>query len=116
MTAALSVYGRLGQPPKAIETRTGTSMVAGSLAVQVGEESTWWVGVVAFGKVADDLLRHEQGDLLSVAGRVQLRQYQTRAGEDREQVQVIADALVSAKSVRPRGGRRKHTPEDYISA
>lgn len=109
---AASAYGRLGGDPKSIETRTGTAMAVGQIAVEVpdrqGDGSTLWVGIVTFGKTADALLRHSKGDMLSVVGRVQRNAYTDRNGTEREQLQIIADAIVSARTVRP-GGRRKAT-------
>ena len=59
-------------------------MTVASLAVTVpslredGEivDTTQWVNITAFGKVADDLARHSKGEMLSVIGRAQLNRYQ----------------------------------------
>ena len=90
-------------------------MTAARLAVSVecrdggGEtgEETLWLSVLAFGRCAEDLARHAKGEPVSVSGRVRLDRYQSREGEDRETWQVLADAVVSSRSVRPWGGRRK---------
>lgn len=109
-----SAYGRLGGDPRRIETRTEKTMAVGSLAVDVhdgrgeADAAPLWLGIVAFGRVADDLLRHVKGDLLSVSGRLQRNVWTDRkTGEVREQLQVVADALVSARTVRPGGGRKR---------
>ena len=65
-----------------------------------------WLTVLAFGRVADEP-RHSAGDPVSVSGRLQLSRYVTNDGEAREGWQVIADSVVSSRSVRPGGGRRK---------
>ena len=114
--AALAVYGRLGSDPHEHATRTGKPMATASLAVSVpdrsqgadeGAEETLWLNVVAFGRVAESLAGHSKGDPVSVSGRLQFSRYQARDGADREQWQIVADALVSARTVRPGGGRRK---------
>ena len=114
--ATLAVYGRLGSDPHEHATRTGKPMATASLAVSVpdrsrdadeGAEETLWLNVVAFGRVAESLAGHSKGDPVSVSGRLQFSRYQARDGADREQWQIVADALVSARTVRPRGGRRK---------
>jgi single-strand DNA-binding protein len=69
---------------------------------------TQWVGVVAFGRCAEDLLRHDKGELVSVSGRVQVNRWAGSDGEEREQLQVVADSIVSARTVRP-AGRSKAT-------
>ncbi len=47
-----------------------------------------------------------RGDPLSVSGRLQVRRWTDSDGAGREQWQVIADAIVSARAVRPGGGSR----------
>lgn len=104
-----SVYGRVGQDPRSIGTKTGNAMAVASLAVTIGEgeNGTLWVGLVAFGKVADDLLRHQKGDLLSAAGRVQRNTWTDKEGKRRDDIQVVADSVISARTVRPSGGRKQ---------
>ena len=109
----IAAYGRLGQNPKPITTKTGKAMTAASIAIELsdrdGEAQTEWLGVVAFGRVAETLLCHSKGDLVSVAGRVQLSLFDTKDGESRRELQVIADSVISAKSVRP-GVHRTSSP------
>ena len=114
--ATLAVYGRLGSDPREHETRKGGAMATASLAVDVPDRSqgaedgateTLWLRVTAFGRVAESLAGHSKGDPVSVSGRLQFSRFQSRDGADREQWQIVADALVSARTVRPGGGRRK---------
>ena len=109
-----SAYGRLGQDPRTIETKTGKTMAVASLAVDIArEEETGplWLGIVAFERKATELMRHAKGECLSVYGRVQRNTYTTRDGAAREQLQIVADAIVSARTVRP-GNARKAQPKD----
>jgi single-strand DNA-binding protein len=110
MTASIAAYGRLGSDPRAVTTKSGKAMTVATLAVDIGEADgpPLWLGVVAFGKLADDLLRHRKGDTLSLSGRLQVRHWTDSDGAQREQWQVVADALVSARTVRP--GARKARP------
>ncbi len=113
MTAQAALYGRLGQDPRSIDTKSGKPMAVASVAVDVGDSSDdgdaapEWFGVVAFGGLAERLLQHGKGECISVSGRLQRRTYQDRSGEQRSQLQVIADNLVSARTARPSGGKRK---------
>ena len=115
MSAQIAAYGRLVADPRPIETRTGKPMTAARLAVNVearidGEseaEETLWLSVLAFGRVAEDLARSAKGEPVSVSGRVRLERYVAGDGEERETWQVLADSVVSSRSVRPRGERRK---------
>ncbi|HID3153365.1 single-stranded DNA-binding protein [Klebsiella pneumoniae] len=111
MTAQLSAYGRLVADPQTRTTANGTSMAMGRLAVALpchaaeGGEVTFWLGVVAFGKQADALAGHVKGDLVSVAGAMQVNQWAGKDGGTQQGYQVVADSVISAKTVRP-GGKR----------
>lgn len=106
-------YGRLGSDPREHTTKHGATMATASLAADVGGASsdgraeTVWFGVVAFGSAADNLLRCRKGELLGVAGRLQLSRWTDDAGEERERLQVAAGTVVSARTARPKGGRAK---------
>jgi len=105
-----SCYGRIGQDPRSIQTKSGKPMCVCSIAVELatrdGQAVTQWLGIVAFGGVADDLARHAKGDPIGVSGRVQHNSYTKNDGTKVEQLQIVADSIVSARTVRP-GGRRR---------
>jgi single-stranded DNA-binding protein len=61
--------------------------------------------VVAFGKQADALAGHVKGDLVSVAGAMQVNQWTGKDGGTQQGYQVVADSVISARTVRP-GGKR----------
>ena len=106
-----SIYGRLGREPKEITTKTGKPMAVVSVAVDVSrqeEQQTLWLDLVAFGGMAEKLLRHQKADMVSASGRIALNRWTDNDGNERENWQIIADNLVSARTVRP--GRRKATP------
>lgn len=108
MSGQVAVYGRFGSDPVSRTSQAGKPWATASIAVDLGDgedEGPTWFGVVAFGRVADTLCRHSKGDLVSVSGRLKLNRWQDGSGNDREQLQVIADTVISARSVRP-GGRR----------
>jgi single-strand DNA-binding protein len=106
-----SAYGRLGSAPRAIETRSGKPMTVTTLAVDAGDDDgpPLWLGIVAFGRLAEQLQRHAKGDPVSVSGRMEVRRWTDTSGAEHEQLQVVADALVSARSVRPGGSRKQST-------
>lgn len=110
MSFQAAIHGRVGQDPREIPTKTGTTMAVASIAVSVDtrgeEQETEWLSVLAFGKVAEALLRHKRGDMLSAAGRVQLNTWATDGGEQRRQFQIVVDSVISARTVRPGGGRK----------
>lgn len=109
MTAQISAYGRLVADPQTRTTNSGSSMTMGRLAVALpchaaeGGEVTFWLGVVAFGKQADALAGHVKGDLVSVAGAMQVNQWAGKDGGTQQGYQVVADSVISARTVRPGG-------------
>lgn len=110
----IAAYGHLGGDPKRIETSSGKAMAVASVAVDIAERGVEdpppeWLGIVAFGGQADKLLQHAKGECLSVSGRVQRNRWQGRDGNEHEQLQVVVDSLVSARTVRP-GGKRRQEP------
>ena len=105
-----SVYGRLGGDPVERETRTGKEMVTVSLAVNAGrpdaDEETQWFNLIAFGRAAKDLARHTKGDLVGCMGQLTKNRYTAHNGQEREGWSLNVDAIVSARTVRPGGGRK----------
>lgn len=112
-----SIHGRLGKDAQAIATRTGNPMAAASVAVDVStkdREATVWVRVTAFGKLAELLQRHTKGDTIAAAGKLELSKWTAEDGTERESWNLTADSLVSARTVRPGGGKRQQQePQHY---
>lgn len=111
MTAQISAHGRIVADVTTRTTANGKEMAMARLAVNLPcnnadeGQATYWLGVVAFGKQAEALAKHSKGDMISVAGNMQLNQWTGQDGVKKEQAQVIADSVISAKTVRP-GGRK----------
>ncbi|HBN7018001.1 TPA: single-stranded DNA-binding protein [Escherichia coli] len=115
MTAQIAAYGRLVDDPQVKQTSKGTPMTLARIAVSLpcsqaqDGQATLWLSVLAFGKQADQLAGHEKGNVISVSGVMQVSQWTGQDGETRQGYQVIADSVISAKTVRPGGSRRKTT-------
>lgn len=115
MTAQIAAYGRLVDDPQVKQTSKGTPMTLARMAVSLpcsqaqDGQATLWLSVLAFGKQADQLAGHEKGNVISVSGVMQVSQWTGQDGETRQGYQVIADSVISAKTVRPGGSRRKTT-------
>lgn len=109
MTAQISAYGRLVADPQTRTTSSGTSMAMCRLAVALpcnaadNGEATFWLGVIAFGKQADALAKHQKGDLVSVSGSMQINQWTGQDGAALQGYQVVADSVISARTARPGG-------------
>lgn len=113
MTMQISAYGRLTKSPKSISTATGNNMAACYIAIKLepndkgnDEAITEFCDVLAFGKVADILMLHDVGDSVSVIGNVKYKEYQGK-----RQLVIMADAIMSAKTVRPNTGKKAARPE-----
>ncbi|UAY90415.1 single-stranded DNA-binding protein [Pectobacterium polaris] len=111
MTAQISAYGRLVVDVQSRTTSNGNTMSFTRMAVPLpcqkaeNGEATFWLAVTAFGKQADALAKHQKGDMMSVSGNMQITQWTDGHGNTQIGYQVIADSVVSARTVRP-GGRK----------
>jgi len=93
------LVGRLGQDPELRVTGSGISVCNVSLAVsriraREGQPDTDWIDVVLWRQSAEfagNYLR--KGYLVGVDGRLQVREWQTQAGDKRKSVEVVADSI-----------------------
>lgn len=111
MSGQVALYGRLGDAPIERTSQAGNLWATASLAVDLSDgrqdaPPVQWFGVVAFGRQAESLIRHGKGDLIGVSGRLQLSVWTDEDGNQRTKLQVIADTILSARTVRPGGKRR----------
>lgn len=106
-----SLYGRLGGDPVERQTRNDAEMVTVSLAVSAGrpdaDEETQWFNLIAFGRAAKDLARHAKGDLVGCMGPLTKNRYTAHNGQEREGWSLTVESIVSARTVRPGGGRKR---------
>ncbi|ENL9261958.1 single-stranded DNA-binding protein [Salmonella enterica] len=109
MTAQISAYGWLVADVQSRTTNNGNTMAFTRMAVtlpcQKAEncEATFWLAVTAFGRQAQALAKHQKGDLVSVAGNMQVNQWTGNDGGTQTGYQVIADSVISARTARPSG-------------
>ena len=109
-----SIYGRLGGDPVERKTGSGKAMVCASLAVNAGRgdggEVTVWISLVAFGNTASALVRHHKGDLIAAMGPLYRTRFTGRDGHEREGWSLTVASILSARTVRPGGGRKRAQP------
>lgn len=109
MTAQIAAHGRLVADVRTKTTSNDKHMAFTRLAVPVpcrtaeNGEVTLWLAVLAFGKQADALARHQKGDLVSVSGTMQVNQWTAQDGGTQQGWQIVADSVISARTVRPGG-------------
>jgi single-strand DNA-binding protein len=111
----ISAYGRLGGDPVARTTKTGKSMITGTLAVSVGRsgepEATEWFGLTSFGQAGEELGRHSKGDPIAVMGPLHRSSFVGRDGKERASWTITIETVVSARTVRP-GARKPSARSD----
>ena len=115
MSAVITVRGRLGADPVTRQTSNGGDMATGSLAVTLPsrqEDETEWFNLIAFGRVAEVLGGHKKGDSLVVMGELQVNKYTPHGGEERRNLQVLVESLMTARRARViANGTAKKTKE-----
>ena len=107
--ADLAARGRIGSDPKSRETKNGKAMATTTLAVDVtaynaDDPQTLWLGLVAFGDVAERLSRVRKGDSVSVHGVLTQKPYETSQGEQRDGFSLLVESMVCA---RPKVGKKR---------
>lgn len=117
MTAQIAAYGRLAADVQTKTTGNGTTMAFSRMAVPLpcrssdSGDMTMWLSVTAFGKQADALARHQKGDLISVSGTLQVNQWTGQDGQTQSGYGLVADSVISSKTVRPGRHKRSGNPQ-----
>ncbi|EGE4648902.1 single-stranded DNA-binding protein [Salmonella enterica subsp. arizonae serovar 41:z4,z23:- str. 01-0089] len=115
MTAQIAAYGRIAADIQTKTTSNGNNMAFTRMAVSLpcrtaeNGEAVMWLGVTAFGKQADALAKHTKGDLVSVSGQLQINQWTGQDGGTHSGYAMVADSVISARTVRPGGNPQKST-------
>lgn len=90
--------GNLGSDPEMRSTKGGKDVCNFRIACNVGrgeEEKTEWIGAVCFGKTAELAVKYlKKGSPVYVDGRLQTREWTTKDGAPRKDVEVVVDNLV----------------------
>jgi len=117
-----NIHGRAAKDGELNQSQNGKSWCKVSVAClagtdrKSGESLTQWVRVVAFGRVAEDLARVRKGEAISAIGRVELSRWTTQDGTEREDMQLIAEIVMTIRSARPAGGKAKSGRQDDYSS
>lgn len=110
--------GRLGRDPEIRYTQSGKAVASFSLACSEkrgGEESTEWVNIVAWEKLAEICGQYlTKGSLVFISGRMQTRKWQDKEGGTRYTTEIVAREMqmLSLKGeARQEGGSREEWKE-----
>jgi single-strand DNA-binding protein len=107
-----TVYGRAPRDGELRQAKSGKDWCRLTLAVdagsdrETGESHTLWVTVLAFGRNAEELARVIKGETVAAMGRIEQNIWTTREGTERQDLNLIADSILTGRSGRVRGKRQ----------
>lgn len=115
------LVGRLTRDVELRKTLNGTSCVQFTLAVNrrvqtEGQPDADFIQCVAWGKLADLMETYlHKGSLIGVEGRIQVRQYQTKDGQNRYVTEVIASGIqfLEPKKDSQQQSNNPYNPQGY---
>lgn len=97
MLNVVAIMGRLARDPELRQTTTGKSVASFRIACDRGrkdangQNQADWLDVVAWGKTAEFICKYfPKGALIAIDGRLQIRQYQDKNGQNRTAVEIVA--------------------------
>ena len=102
MSTCALITGKLWRAPEAqTSSKTGKPFAVANVRAR----ATWWQ-VTAFDEAADDLLKLEAGDAISISGPFTAEVYAKDGLEPRVSFRIIVNRIAS-----PRRGKHKHKPK-----
>ena len=108
MLNRIIIMGRLTKDPELRHTSTGTAVASFSLAVErdfrdkaSGQKTTDFIDVVAWRQTGEFVSKYfQQGRMAVVDGRLQIRTYEDKNGNNRRVAEVLAEHIYFADSKR----------------
>jgi single-strand DNA-binding protein len=87
--------GRLGQDAQLNYTPTGKAVGRFSIAVDQGkDQKAMWLTIITWEKLAERVCeRARKGDEVFVEGRLVIRPYQDRNGQERQSIEIVATSV-----------------------
>lgn len=111
MLNKIIIMGRLTRDPELRRTGSGTAVTSFSLAVdrdfksQSGEKETDFIDVVAWRSTAEFVSKYfTKGRMAVVSGRLQIRQWTDKDGNNRRSAEIVADNVYFGDSKRDSDG------------
>ena len=121
MLNRIIIMGRLVRDPELRTTQSGVSVTSFTLAVDrdfksrdSGEKSTDFIDVVAWRQTAEFVCKYfTKGRMAIAEGRLQIRDWKDRDGNNRRSAEVVADNVYFGDSKRDSGGDSYGSPPPY---
>lgn len=101
MLNVVAIVGRLVRDPELRQTQTGKDVASFTIACDRNRKDVPadFIPVTAWDKTAQFVCRYfQKGSLISVDGRLQSRQYQDKAGNNRTAIEIVANNVNFAGS------------------
>lgn len=110
----ITIMGRMVKDPELRHTGSGTAVVSFTLAVDRdfsgkdgGEKETDFIDCVAWRSTADFVSKYfTKGRMAVVSGRLQIRKWQNKEGENRYSTEVVADNVYFGDSKKESSGNQ----------
>ena len=122
MLNKIFIMGRLTRDPELRRTANSTPVTSFSLAVdrdfksQSGEKSTDFIDVVAWRSTAEFVAKYfTKGRMAIVEGRLQIRDWKDKDGNNRRSAEVVADNVYFGDSKRDGASGGDYAPPAYGS-
>lgn len=109
----ICLAGRLAADPEVVKGSEELKITRIRVAVDEwvkGERESYFFNVTTFGPTARASAGLTSGASVAVDGRIRTRTYQTKEGENRRDIDIVADR-VDFLSPKPEGGGRKAEPQ-----
>lgn len=108
MLNRIVIMGRLTRDPELRRTQTGTAVTSFSVAVdrdfrnrESGEKGTDFIDVVAWRQTAEFFCQYfAKGRMVVVEGRLQIREWKDKEGNNRRSAEIVADNIYFGDSKR----------------
>lgn len=121
MLNRIVIMGRLVRDPELRTTQSGISVTSFTLAVDrdfknrdSGEKSTDFIDVVAWRQTAEFVCKYfAKGRMAIAEGRLQIREWKDRDGNNRRSAEIVADNVYFGDSKRDGGGGDSYGPPPY---
>lgn len=115
------IMGRLTRDPELRRTQSGTAVTSFTVACDrdfkdrnSGEKSTDFIGVVAWRQTAEFACNYlAKGRMAIVEGRLQIRDWKDKDGNDRRSAEIIADNIYFGDSKKDNEPRYDASPQEY---
>ena len=105
MLNVVAIMGRLARDPELRQTTTGKNVASFRIACDRGrrdangQSKADWLDVVAWDRTAEFICKYfQKGSLIAIDGRLQIRQYQDKNGQNRTAVEIVANNVSFAGS------------------